>query len=254
MTVSSLFQPPAPYNGGTAVAIAGTNLGGATAVHFGPYLADPTTITVVSSIRITVTAPAGSGVVDVRVFAGASESPIAVLDKFTYTTKCLSATIASDNPSPQPVGTLVTFTTTPVGCPTPMYTYWLRYPNGNWVNVRPWSSSSVWRWPTKLPLGSYLLHVGANQSGDSLKTFEALGSATFVVTKATVGSACTSATLNPPVKPSPEQSGTIITFTATASPCVSPEYLFYVQASGGRWMLAEPGASARTSGTLPGTE
>jgi hypothetical protein len=183
-----------------------------------------------------VDAPNGSGVVDVRVITGTTLSNISSGDKFTYTTKCLSASVAPDSPSPEPVGTLVTFITTPSGCPTPLFTYWLRYPNGNWVNVRPWNSSPVWRWTTS-SLGTYLLHVGVNQSGDSLNTFEALASMTFVVTKATAGTPCAAAALNPPDKTSPQQSGTIITFTATATQCINPEFKFYVQATGGPWIL-----------------
>jgi hypothetical protein len=235
-TVSKLAPNTGPTSGGTTVTISGSNFSGTPSVQFGPN--PGTGIVVASATSLTVISPSGTqGVADVRVTIPGATSPIVAADKFTYTTRCLSATVAPNYPSPQPVGTTVTFTATPFGCPNPIFVFWLRYPAGNWVLVRPWGPSASWAWATKIPLGTYTVHVGVNQSGDSTKTFESLATTDFVVTRATVGSPCTSAGLNPPDKLSPQQSGTIITFTATSSPCLNPEYAFYVQAAGGPWIL-----------------
>ncbi|QKV93119.1 IPT/TIG domain-containing protein [Streptomyces sp. NA02950] len=60
--------------GGTTVTITGTNLGGATAVHFGSKLA---TITANTDISVTVTSPSGTGVVDVTVTTpGGTSNPL----------------------------------------------------------------------------------------------------------------------------------------------------------------------------------
>jgi hypothetical protein len=64
-TITSLSPTSGAPTGGTTVVIAGTNLGGASAVTFGATAA--TGFTVNSSTQITATAPAGSGTVDVRV-------------------------------------------------------------------------------------------------------------------------------------------------------------------------------------------
>ncbi|MEU8822292.1 IPT/TIG domain-containing protein [Streptomyces sp. NPDC048636] len=60
--------------GGTTVTITGTNLGGATAVHFGSKLA---TITANTPTSVTVTSPSGTGVVDVTVTTpGGTSNPL----------------------------------------------------------------------------------------------------------------------------------------------------------------------------------
>lgn len=57
--------------GGTSVTITGTNLGGATAVHFGTKLA---TITANTPTSVTATSPSGTGVVGVTVTTGGGTS------------------------------------------------------------------------------------------------------------------------------------------------------------------------------------
>ncbi|MRH89328.1 cell surface protein [Nocardia sp. SYP-A9097] len=60
--------------GGTTVTITGTNLGGATAVHFGSKLA---TITANTATSVTVTSPSGAGTVGVTVTtAGGTSNPL----------------------------------------------------------------------------------------------------------------------------------------------------------------------------------
>ncbi len=60
--------------GGTTVTITGTNLGGATAVHFGTKSA---TITAYTPTSVTVTSPSGSGSVPVTVTTpGGTSNPL----------------------------------------------------------------------------------------------------------------------------------------------------------------------------------
>ncbi len=73
---------PNSGNEGTTVYIYGTNLSGATSVSFGGAAA---TIMSVSSNEIIVTAPAGSGTVDVTVTTAAGTSATSSADQFTYT-------------------------------------------------------------------------------------------------------------------------------------------------------------------------
>ncbi|MET8947481.1 IPT/TIG domain-containing protein [Streptomyces sp. NPDC004542] len=62
--ITSLSPPSGPAAGGNTVVINGTNLSGATSVLFGATAA---TITGVTATQVTVTAPAGSGTVNVTV-------------------------------------------------------------------------------------------------------------------------------------------------------------------------------------------
>jgi hypothetical protein len=79
--VTALHPPSGTSRGGTAVTIKGTNLTGATAVHFGNAAAR---FTIVSSTSITATSPAGVGAVDVTVTAPSGRSLASNADRFVY--------------------------------------------------------------------------------------------------------------------------------------------------------------------------
>lgn len=81
-TVSKLTPNTGPATGGTVVTITGTNLIGATAVHFGAALA--TIDKIVSATQIQVTSPKGSGTVDVTVTTAGGTSSKSTADHFTY--------------------------------------------------------------------------------------------------------------------------------------------------------------------------
>ncbi|HUZ29735.1 MAG TPA: IPT/TIG domain-containing protein, partial [Solirubrobacteraceae bacterium] len=82
-TVSGVSPNSGPAKGGTSVTVKGTNLSGATAVHFGPNAA--ASFNVDSGTQITATSPAGSGTVDVTVTTGKGTSAVSGADQFTYT-------------------------------------------------------------------------------------------------------------------------------------------------------------------------
>ena len=87
-----------PIAGGTVVAIAGTNLTGATAVNFG---STPASFTVTSDSSIIATSPLGLGTVNITVTTASGTSAIGSQDRFTYlqtvspTNSSLSASPAS---------------------------------------------------------------------------------------------------------------------------------------------------------------
>ncbi|MGY2891886.1 flagellar basal body rod protein FlgF [Bradyrhizobium sp. USDA 4524] len=100
-TVTSLSPTSGPEAGGTVVTIAGTNLANASAVTFGTSAAR---ITANSATSLTVTSPAGTGVVDVTVTtAGGTVSP----GRFTYV-GAPTATSLSPTSGPEAGGTVVT--------------------------------------------------------------------------------------------------------------------------------------------------
>jgi hypothetical protein len=91
-------------SGGTVVTLTGSGFTGATGVIFGTL--PGTAMTVVSDTEITVTAPAGSGVVDVRVTGPLGPSPVEGTDLFAYA----EATGLSPSAGPVSGGTIVTVT------------------------------------------------------------------------------------------------------------------------------------------------
>jgi hypothetical protein len=80
--MSGLSPSSGPASGGTSMNITGADLTGATAVRFGTTAA--TSFTVNSVTSITVTAPAGSGVVDVTVTGPGGTTATSSADRFAY--------------------------------------------------------------------------------------------------------------------------------------------------------------------------
>ncbi len=91
--------------GGSEVTVTGTNLSGASAVHFGA--SEAASFTVLSRTAITAVAPAGTGVVDVTVTTPEGTTPITPRDHFDYT-PLLSTVAPSEGPASG--GTAVTIT------------------------------------------------------------------------------------------------------------------------------------------------
>ena len=73
---------PTANAGGTSVTVSGTNLTGATAVHFGS--AAGTCLSGVTANSLTVTSPAGTGTVDVTVTTPNGTSTANAGDHYTY--------------------------------------------------------------------------------------------------------------------------------------------------------------------------
>ena len=100
---------PASGSGGTSVTVTGTGFTGATAVDFGTATA--TRFTVDSATKLTTTAPAGSGTVDVTVTTPGGSSATTSADRFRYVTGP-AVTSLSPNEGPAAGGNRVTITGT----------------------------------------------------------------------------------------------------------------------------------------------
>jgi len=108
-TVTSISPASGPAAGGTMVTITGTGLSGTTAVTFDGI--DATGFTVNSATLITATAPAGTGIVDVRVTTIGGTSAASGGDQFSYLV-APTVTALSPNAGPSSGGTTVTITGT----------------------------------------------------------------------------------------------------------------------------------------------
>ena len=101
-TVSGISPASGPIAGGTTVTVTGTNLPGASAVHFGTAAATPT---VTSATTLTVVAPAGTGNQPVTVTTPNSTSIDADGAFFTYlTTPTVTGIRTVSNPAGGPTG------------------------------------------------------------------------------------------------------------------------------------------------------
>ena len=185
------------------------------------------------------TAPAGTYKVDVWVRQAGSGVAYQAIQLINYSLTaapaCASAGLNPDKASPQPTGTIVTFTATSATCPSPEYLFYVQPPGGSWTVMRGYSSLATFAWNTAgLVAGSYTIDVWVRQSGSAV-SYDS--SALIYYSLDLPATACTTAGLSPD-KASPEQAGTIVTLTATSATCLNPEYLFYVQAPGSGWTVA----------------
>jgi len=102
-TVTAISPTSGASAGGAQVTITGTSFTGATAVKFGATTAS---FTVNSATRITATAPAGTGTVDITVTTPGGTSATSAADQFTYLSPAIIAVVGG---SPQTAYAGVTF-------------------------------------------------------------------------------------------------------------------------------------------------
>ncbi len=105
-TVTGLSATTGPTGGGTVVTVTGTNFTPASKVTFGTTTA---AVTYLSQQALTVTAPKGSGTLDVRVTTAGGTSGTSAADKFFFGT-APSVTKLSPSSGPASGGTTVTIT------------------------------------------------------------------------------------------------------------------------------------------------
>src|SRR5207245_5495254 len=131
---------------------------------------------------------------------------------------------------------MVVFTAASNGCTSPLYQFWLLPPGGAWAVQESYGPSTTWSWNTTgIALGTYQVGVWAKAAG-SAAAYDAYFITTFSLDVDHCTAAGTSA--NPA---SPEAAGTAITFTATATDCLAPNYQFWVlPPPGTTWSVAQP--------------
>ncbi len=131
---------------------------------------------------------------------------------------------------PQPVGTTLTFTAVPAGgSGSYEYRFLLGVGGGAATVVQPYSTNPSWTWVTTgLAENGYLVTVQARNAG-SAAAFEASHDLPYVLGKPpATGVSLTAA------PPSPQHSGALVTFNASASgPSGSFEYQFLLSVGGG---------------------
>ncbi|HXN01153.1 MAG TPA: PQQ-binding-like beta-propeller repeat protein [Candidatus Dormibacteraeota bacterium] len=94
-------------------------------------------------------------------------------------TGCTSASLIPSSGSAA-AGTSVLFTASSAGCLSPVYEFWLQYPDGSWHLMRSFSATTTWTWnSTGFAKGTYTIHVWANNSGADTGRYEVIGSAAY---------------------------------------------------------------------------
>ena len=153
---------------------------------------------------------------------------------------CSSTNMTSDVTSPQPSGTSVTFTATSIGCPAPLYQWWI-YKAGIWSIIPGHDfvhSSDTYVWNTTgLADGTYQIGVWAKQQY-SPNAHDAYAFSTYTLAIVSGTTQCQAANIG--VSPaSPSLKRTTVTLTATPFGCDNAEYRWWVQDTLGHWAIVQ---------------
>lgn len=148
---------------------------------------------------------------------------------------CSAVAVSPSAASPQPSGTTITWTasSTCTAGSAPRYRFWLFSSDTGWSLAQAYSASPTFTW-TPATNSHYRVEVDVVDA-QSAVDYEAYSTADYTIQSAT---ACTTVTASPSA-PSPQMSGTPVTFTATSDCGASAQYRFWTRLAGGPYSLAQ---------------
>ena len=153
---------------------------------------------------------------------------------------CSSTNLSSDAVSPQPAGPTVTFNASSIGCPNPLYQWWINKA-GVWTIIAGHDfahSNATYVWNTTgLADGTYQIGVWAKQQ-TSRRSHDAYAFRTFTLSVVSGTTRCQAANIGGSPA-SPSDVGTTVTLTATAFGCDAPQFRWWVQNTLGVWQIVK---------------
>jgi hypothetical protein len=148
--------------------------------------------------------------------------------------------LVSDRASPQPPGTVITFTAPASGGLAPLEFRWWLFDGVSWHVAREWSTSNTFTWAPSAANPNAAVGVWVRGSGTTAGADVTRGLAFPIVRPALTLSALTSSMA------SPQAPGTPITFTASTSGGTAPlEYRWWLF-NGATWSIAREWSTAST--------
>jgi phosphatidylinositol-3-phosphatase len=97
-------------------------------------------------------------------------------------TGCGAPTLAPDKTSPQPHGTLVTWTATVTCSGTPNYKFYVQSPAGVWTLARDWSATATFPWTSPAIAGTYHVQLWVRDAGALNDLYDNFTTMTFTIT------------------------------------------------------------------------
>ncbi len=92
-----------------------------------------------------------------------------------------TVTLSSDSLSPQPVGTVITWTAFATGGGTGRQFKWFVYDGSTWNTAAPWSTNDTFEWTPVVASPRHRIAVWARSAGNTRDYFEASAEAGFAV-------------------------------------------------------------------------
>jgi hypothetical protein len=155
-------------------------------------------------------------------------------------------TLTASLPSPQAVGTPVTFVAAGQGSSFYQYRFWLDAGSGPAI-VQDFGVASSWTMPPTTAPGTYRVIVHVRSSASA--TWQARAELSYTIVS-TLRPPATGVTLAASA-PSPQPAGTAVTFTAAGQGSSGYQYRFWLDSGSGPVMVQDYGVGA--SWTLPGS-
>ncbi len=153
--------------------------------------------------------------------------------------------VSSDKPSPQPLGSDVTWTAQASGGDAPReFRYEYREGSGSWTEGRAWGSGTSWTW-TPAHAGSWEIRVSARSAGAAAA--ESTLTSSFTVFTPAVITSFTADQL------SPQPAGTTITWSVNTAGGTPPLEYQFERADGLSWIVVQPYSAAATYVWTPGS-
>jgi hypothetical protein len=125
-------------------------------------------------------------------------------------------TVSANKNPPQKLGTAITFSASATGGDAPNQFKWLVLENGSWVTRADWSAASTFTWTPSAAGSQFQIAVWGRSGRSTDDRAQALATMTFPIEEANNANPVTAVTLTAN-KVAPQQPGTAITFSATAS-------------------------------------
>jgi hypothetical protein len=147
-------------------------------------------------------------------------------------------------PSPQVMGTSVTFLSTATGGVEPREFRWAFYQGGSW-NTWPWTTSSTFTWTPSQPGNDYQVNVAVRSAG-SISNGELTRSMAFAVTPARVSAVSLMANVA-----APQTVGSTILWSAAASGGLEPYQYYWWLFDGKVWKAATAWTTSSTWAWTP---
>ena len=161
---------------------------------------------------------------------------------YTLTTLACTGITASAAPaSPQDAGTTVTVTASASGCPNPRFEFWTMAPGGSWTIAQAYSSSASFAWNTNPPAGAWKYSVWVRDSSSTAAYDTFFPGVTYTLTTTPCPGITASASPG-----SPQDAGTAVTVTASASGCPNARFEFWTMSPGGSWTIAQAWSATST--------
>ncbi|HTV02203.1 MAG TPA: S8 family peptidase [Luteitalea sp.] len=148
-------------------------------------------------------------------------------------------TLMPDVSAPRAPGTTVTWTAAATGGSAPYQYQFVVFDGSTWQDAGPWSSASTFAWTPSTANANYQIAVRARSAWNT-------GAREFAVSQAfAIRPMVTGLTLTPGL-PSPQPSGTAVTWTAAATGGQAPYQYQFVLFDGSTWVDAGPWSTSAT--------